>query len=574
MRCWNTLPHPVPPAPGTGWIHCVCLTSPFRAMRRVLLLFLVLMIGGCNLISKPENEKGNPDIARQIRQWGKQLEDFNPERPTVLFATDVSTCFACGGAGINEALEEIKQSQLNVNTMVVIAVEAQGEAEVFREAFRTRNIVEDLEGALEKLFKLTVFPTAVIISPKGAILHTHPDPTHNPLTVGVLLTYLDQKPQTLSNGQKLSATGGMLVDIDWALPQPERNRVILCDRSQNALFLFEPDHARYRLLWKSHDSLLFSPVISRFLQLPNSPEARAKLQSLIAKTRKFYPTPFVSLSYPLYIRDDTLCATLSLSYPTENGAAITLESSNARALFLLREHTAELVHLDSLPTFPSSLGAAHPFLWQGELFVTGEASTEFHVALYQYRQGKWTAFASFPFAPSDTQLSRQFQIQPLPLTTPNLLALVSPRLPAIVGFIRHHQKLDTLYIPLAGKLARISTTWQEKAREALEEVKRIAKLLGVDTPRVALSIPLDGMIVNDSTLCVIVYPSQELRIDYPAVQFYSPSGFLREILYAVSPPAEKEVRTDSKAFLSGRELLMLVKWKPSGWYMYRVNLAP
>lgn len=93
-----------------------------------------------------------------LQRRAKQLEGFDPRRPTVLFCASLSDAVQCGAVGINVLLERIRQLRLEANVAVALACDIDSETEVVRGEFATPNIIEVTDGSLHQFFGAAVFP--------------------------------------------------------------------------------------------------------------------------------------------------------------------------------------------------------------------------------------------------------------------------------------------------------------------------------------------------------------------------------------------------------------------------------
>jgi len=514
------------------------------------------------------------EVQQWVRQVASGVSDFNPDRPTLLFFTNIPIGLSCGGLGINNVIELVRANHLDVNVLVVVECDIPGESKVIKGFFTTRNVVEDTSGRSIHLLGIGVLPSAALISPLGERLLLQPDVLHNPLQLETLLRYVE--PAAI----RIPAAAGHRLGEEH--PFVELN--VLKDRYGGAILLADPnqavllslDTARLQLtpVFELHDSLRFSSEALHITRLMLKQEGdtaffrltEADLRAGWEFVEKYFPRPFAKLHKLLALQHDTLIAIATLTLPTRETF---LTPQVLCTIAQIRTANPKL-HFSPIPPVHEHDTAIAAF----ELFATadgqlaGVALTPTGGKVLRLHRKRWERLNDtlVPLLPT-----RYPNVYPSIYATPlgsGRIALVSP----IFGGIVWLEQAATGFqlSPFVGYFERFATRWDSIAEQAYETAR--ARLSTFDPPN-AVDVPkirfrLRWQCDSEGDTVALLAQSGELF----ALQMITPSGLKRALWLSPEPPQPLARVVAHNVVLFGGKLFLFLKWKPLGWYVYRLDL--
>ncbi len=515
----------------------------------------------------------SPDPQQEIlHQWGSQQAGFDPARPTVLYAFDVSTCLSCGLVGLKALIGKIRKLGLEANVLVVVASDQPGESQVLWDQFPRDMIIEDTLDALSKVFQVQTFPTMLVIAPDGTVLQKIPDPVHHFPSDDELRQLLAPTPQTLSEFPiHRSGPRTILAQIDDAVYLSHLQTSILLDKSQNKIFSLHTGTDSLFVLWKPADSLRFLPPFAPTTAIPDSLWARFKDE---------YGYPFLAVYNIAGVRDSTVIISFFTSFPRDP-AAETLDLESQLGLLFLRLQSPRTAQLDSVVVLDGFPPKNEQFFFVGNQLLTFDY-TDSVITGWEYRDGQWQELPFHlrfnPSEPASFGNAIRFPLYPVPLSSGAVLISLKLEYPVWLQWDSTQQQIiatpccqDLFWLPqyrakvhklILSHFGGLRSMQQKMGLAAVPaEFQDRISTLGMEDSLVVLLFPF---VKVDST------PRIDLGIDVSSI--HHRYAFLSADLPEHRRKDQNRPVQVAVVAADPTQVIVLAKWKRIGWKGYRIPL--
>ncbi len=202
-------------------------------------------------------------IQQQIHRWGKNIADFSPQRPTVLFAFNLPTSISCGVAGMKHYARNLQQLARDANFIIAIETDSPEEILPMQQRLQNKWVVADTGYALRNIFHIQNFPTLLIIDTSGNETLRIVDPAHHFPPPSVLIRHLPPKPLPLEPYHKLIRTPkGMIAPPQLADLAPlsiSSTALLAIDKIFGRLVVLDLRTNTWQTVWQFSDSFRFHP---------------------------------------------------------------------------------------------------------------------------------------------------------------------------------------------------------------------------------------------------------------------------------------------------------------------------